>query len=98
MFSRVQLLVIPWTIAHQAALSMKFSRQEYWSGLLFPCPGDLPHPGIESVSPASLVMGSRVFTTDPPENPKRVSGRFKSQPSTSVRLCFLVGKKDSKYL
>ena len=40
-------LVIPWTVACQASLSMKFSRQEYWSGLPFPSPGDLPNPGIK---------------------------------------------------
>ena len=39
--------VTPWTVAHQAPLSMGFPRQEYWSGLPFPSPGDLPHPGIE---------------------------------------------------
>ena len=46
--------VTPWTVAHQAPLSMRFSRQEYWSRLPFPPPGDLPDPGIEptSVSPA----------------------------------------------
>ena len=42
----------PWTAAHQAPLSMGFSRQEYWSGLSFPCPGDLPDPGIEPRSPS----------------------------------------------
>ena len=41
-----------WTVAHQAPLSMGFPRQEYWSGLPFPPPGDLPHPGIELTSPA----------------------------------------------
>ena len=41
-----------WTVAHQAPLSMEFSRQEYWSGLPFPFPGDLPDPGIEPGSPA----------------------------------------------
>ena len=50
--SRVQLFATPWTAAYQAPLSMGFSRQEYWSGLPFPSPGDLPHPGIESRSPA----------------------------------------------
>ena len=45
-------LATPWTIAHQAPLSMGFSRQEYWSGLPFPSPGDLPNPGIEPKSPA----------------------------------------------
>ena len=44
---------IPWTIAHLAPLSMGFSRQEYWSELPFPSPGDLPDPGIEPRSPAS---------------------------------------------
>ena len=45
-------LATPWTVARQAPLSMGFSRQEYWSGLPFPSPGDLPNPGIEPVSPA----------------------------------------------
>ena len=49
--SRVQLFVTPWTVAHQASQSMGFSRQEYWSGLPFPSPGDLPYPGIEPESP-----------------------------------------------
>ena len=51
-FSRVQLFATPWTVAHQAPPSMEFSRQEYWSGLPFPSPGDLPNPGIEPGSPA----------------------------------------------
>ena len=49
--SRVRLFVTPWTVAHQAPLSMGFSRQEYWSRLPFPSPGDLPNPGIEPGSP-----------------------------------------------
>ena len=52
LLSRVRLLATPWTVAYQAPLSMGFSRQEYWSGLPFPSPGDLPDPGIESRSPA----------------------------------------------
>ena len=51
-FSRVQLFATPWTVAHQAPLSMGFSRQEYWSGLPFPSPGDLPNSGIEPRSPS----------------------------------------------
>ena len=51
MLSRVQLFATPWTVAHQAPPSMEFSRQEYWSGLPFPSPGDLPNPGIEAESP-----------------------------------------------
>ena len=49
--SRVQLFAIPWTVAYQAPPSMEFSRQEYWSGLPFPSPGELPDPDIEPGSP-----------------------------------------------
>ena len=65
-FSPAQLFATPWTGAHQASLSMGFSRQEYWSGL--PCPpppGDLPHPGIEPVSPSAPALAARFFTTEP---------------------------------
>ena len=48
--SHAQLISTQWTVAGQAIQSMEFSRQEYWSGLPFPYPGDLPDPGIESVS------------------------------------------------
>ena len=47
MLSDVRLFVTPWTVDYQAPQSMEFSRQEYWSGLPFPSPGDLPNPGIE---------------------------------------------------
>ena len=50
--SRVQLFATPWTVAYQAPLSVGFSGQEYWSGLPFPSPGDLPNPGIKPRSPA----------------------------------------------
>ena len=52
-FNHVQFFVTLWNVAHQAPLSMGFSRQEYWSGLPFPTPGDLPNPGIQ---PASLLI------------------------------------------
>ena len=58
--SRVQLFV--WTVAYQAPLSMGFSRQEYWSGLPFPFPGDLPNPGIEPKSPA---LQADALTSEP---------------------------------
>ena len=54
-FSCVQLFVTPWTVAHQAPLSMEFSRQVYWSGLSSPHPGDLSDPGIEPASHVSCV-------------------------------------------
>ena len=52
LFSCVQLFATPWTTARQAPLSTEFFRQEYWSGLPLPSPGDLPDPGTESRSPA----------------------------------------------
>ena len=54
---------IPWTDAHQAPLSMGLSRQEYWSGLPFPLPGDLPNPGIKPVSLKSPALAIGFFTT-----------------------------------
>ena len=64
--SHVQLFAAPWTVAHQAPPSMGFSRQEYWSGLPFPSPGDLPDPGIEPRSPALQVDA---LTSEPPGKP-----------------------------
>ena len=53
--------VSPWTVAHQAPLSMEFSRQEYWRGLPFPTPGDLPDPAIKTASSAFPALASRFF-------------------------------------
>ena len=64
--SRVPFLATPWTVAHQIPPSMGFSRQGYWSGLLFPSPGDLPNPRIELVSPA---FAGGFFTIEPPGRP-----------------------------
>ena len=64
--------VTPWTVAHQALMSMGFFRQEYWSGLPFPTPGDLPKPGIEPRSPESPALSGRFFTTEPPWKSKCV--------------------------
>ena len=58
--------IIPWTAACQAPPSMGFSRQEYWSGLPFPSPGDLPDPGIKPMAPA---LAGRFFNTEPPGKP-----------------------------
>ena len=68
--SCVQLLVTPWTVAHQAPLSMGFSRQEYWSGFPFPSPGDLPNPGIEPRSPA---LQTDALSSEPPGKPNNTS-------------------------
>ena len=64
--SRVRLLATPWTVAHQVPLSMGFPRQEYWSGLPFPSPGDFPDPGIE---PGSLALQADALTSEPPGKP-----------------------------
>ena len=63
LFSPVQLFVTAWTVACQVPLSMGFSRQEYWSGLPFLPPGDLPNPGIEPTSSASPALAGGFFTT-----------------------------------
>ena len=63
----VQLFVTPWTVTLQVHLSMGFSRQEYWSGLPCPPPGDLPNPRIK---PTSLALAGKFFTTAPPGKPR----------------------------
>ena len=68
--SHVQLFAAPWTVVHQPPLSIEFSRQEYWSGLPFPPPVDLPNLGIKPVSPVSPVLASKFFTTEPPGKPE----------------------------
>ena len=75
----VQLFATPWTVARQAPLSMGFSRQEYWSGLPCPPPGDLPDPGIEPRSPALQVDS---FLSEPPGSPEEALSNLQ----TSLRL------------
>ena len=67
--SLVQLFEIPWTVACQALPSMKFFRQEYWSGLQFPTPRDLPNSGIKPMSLASPALADGLFTTAPSRKP-----------------------------
>ena len=66
LLSRVQLFVIPWTVAYQATLSMEFSRQDYWSGLPFPSPGDASYPGSKPRSPA---LQADALLSEPPGKP-----------------------------
>ena len=63
MLSHAQLFEAPWTVACQALLSWEFSRQEYWSRLPFPTPGDLLNPGIKLASPMSPALAGVFFTT-----------------------------------
>ena len=62
-------IATPRTVAHQAPLSMEFSRQGYWSRLPFPSPGDLPDPGIQLASPGCPALAGGFFTTAPPGKP-----------------------------
>jgi len=66
--SHVRLFATLWTVAHQAPPSMRFSKQEYWSGLPFPSPGDLPNLGIEPTSPALQVDS---LPSEPPGKPNK---------------------------
>ena len=79
-FSHIQLFVTPWTIACQAPLSMGFSRQEYWRGLPFPSPGDLPNPGIEFRSPI------RQVDPLPSEPPGYLTAIYSTSPIFSVPM------------
>ena len=63
---RIWLCATPWTVAHQTPPSMGFPRQEYWNGLPFPSPGDLPNPGIKPRSPA---LQADALPSEPPGNP-----------------------------
>ena len=76
--SCVQLFVTPWIVAYQAPLSMGLPRQEYWSGLPFPSPGDLPDPGIEPRSPA---LEADTLTSEPPGKPLLTIQAFRSDRS-----------------
>ena len=66
MLSHIQLFVTPWTVARQVSRSMGFARQECWSGLPLPPPGNCPNPGIKTMSAA---LAGRFFTTEPPGKP-----------------------------
>ena len=62
-FSRVRFFATPWTVTCQAPLSMGFSRQEFWNGLLFPTPRDLPNPGVKATSLKPAALADRFLTT-----------------------------------
>ena len=75
LLSHVRLFATPWTVAYQAPPSVGFSRQEYWSGLPFPSPGDLPNPGIE---PRSAALQADSLPAEPQEKPVRKESEVKS--------------------
>ena len=87
MLSRVWLFAIPWTVACQAPLSMGFPRQEYWDGLPFSSPGDLPYPGIERTSLVSPGLAGGFFATV--SSGKNSLGYRKGEPKWSLEsLCW----------
>ena len=75
--THIQIFASPWTVAHQAPLSMGFSRQEYWRGLSCPPSGDLPNPGIELASLKSPALAGIFFTAEPPGEPKSNTNKQK---------------------
>ena len=79
----VQLSAIPWTVAYQASLSVGFSRQEYWSGLPFPSPGDLPDPGIK---PRSPTLQANTLPSEPPGK------HYKYLISIHIHICFFISR------
>ena len=96
LLSHVQLFATPWTVTYETSPSMGFSRQEYWSGLPFPSPGDLPDPGIKPGSPA---LQADALTSEPPGKPKNtgrgcyflLQGNFLTQ---GLNLCVLHWQED----
>ena len=87
--SCVRLFATPWAVAHQAPLSMEFSRQELWSGLPFPSPGRLSNPGIK---PRSLTLQEDSLLSEPPGKPRTV---YRSQYKFAVYSRY--SKKPSKH-
>ena len=97
LLSRVRLFATPWTVAYQVPPSIRFSRQECWSGLPFPSPGDLPDPGIEPGSPA---LQADALPSEPPGKPNETeTGLYRTVESelcgslnTSLNYMYLVSQ------
>ena len=83
-------LATPWTVAHQASLSTGFPRQEYWSGLSFPPPGDLSNPAIEPMSPS---LADRFLTAEPPGKPLNERVGLNGTPSILIFTCPFIPQK-----
>ena len=97
---RVRLSATLRTIVHQAPLSLEFSRQEHWNGLLFPVPGDLPDTGIEATSLAAPALAGRFFTTVPPGKTVTREATTIRNPSPATRALIMrqnVGKRHSTH-
>ena len=90
--NRVQLFATPWTVAYQASPSMGFSRQEYWSGLPFPSPGDLSDPDFEPGSPA---LEADALASEPPGKPTRPRTNTKKKKKKK-NVLFIIGDWNAK--
>ena len=99
--SRVRLYGTPWTVAHQALLSMGFSREEYWSGLPFPTAGDLLELGMEPTSLISPVLAGGFFTTMPPGKPQKqyvLESNFLKEKTSNIVISGLSQKTKTMFL
>ena len=94
--SRVPLSATPLTAAHQAPLSMGFSRQEYWSGLLFPSSGDLLDPRIKPTTLVFPALAGGFFTTAPPGKPSRYTKTDKAEKPSFALPTSIVAKGSKK--
>ena len=86
-FRYVRISVTLWTVNFQGPLSMGLSRQEYWSGLLCPPPGDLPDPGIEPTSPVSPVLQVESLPTEPPGKPTHIYTKYICTEVSTFNSC-----------
>ena len=97
MYTRIYVCsVTPWTTAHQAPLSMGFSRQVYWTGLPFPPPRSPPEPGIEPKSPVSPVLAGGFLTTTSPEKPCIHVYKFLGNKDTWMWMLLVNTNRDEK--
>ena len=94
-FSHVRLLVTPWTVVRQVPLSMGFSRQEYWSGLPCPPPGDLSETAIKQVTPVSPVLQADSLPAEPLGKPLVDSTNFKSN---LAKICLCINEAGSRWV
>jgi len=95
-FSRVRLFVTPWTVGCQAPLSMGFSRQEYWGGLPFPSPGDLPDPGIEPASLTSPALVGGFFITSAAWEAQSMGSQRVRRDRATTKLYLTAGMHNSR--
>ena len=97
--SPVHLFATLWTVAHQAPPSLGFPRQEFWSGLAFPSPGDLPSPGVELSSPEPPALQEDSFPTEPLGKPRELSYKHlrASHAKPLLRLPWVIPRPGSRH-